>query len=406
MMQYFSSYTREDMIRTKHISKGDIFSYLCIVYGTLVSYDDTLNRLALYVMLPSAFLWCFSHYDLVKNNQSFKILVFLYIWLCFCYPFSGNFGLANEEMRKVIGAFILCFTTGALALKKRFIPYLYLIPILTLIAAWIYAQNNILTVIDIGQERLDDLKLNANTLAYYTFYVTIALFILGDILRNNLRKYVRLLFFAMIILSFYTAIYTASRQILIIQLPLIALLLWDRYLRKSAKGIMVLLFIIVLSIVFFKTCGESIYENSLLKQRNELSVENDARVRISRECIELGIKSPIIGYGPGNSVANISTHNFAHNTFLELLVNTGIPGMLIFLYMIFIFVRSQYKRWKHTKDRLFLTFLIFGLIWLFDQMFYVFYDELWLMSFFILVSVHSDQYYKEICLMRCNTLKA
>lgn len=70
-------------------------------------------------------------------------------------------------------------------------------------------------------DRLNDAKLNANTMAYYTFYATMAAFLLSDMVQSiNYRKLFKILFLAMIPISF-VAIVTASRQVLIIQIPLI-----------------------------------------------------------------------------------------------------------------------------------------------------------------------------------------
>lgn len=382
-------------ISTKNtrIEVSDIISYLCIAFASFVCFRDELNTIALYGALPLAFLICFYKSNVIRNNIYMRILLILYLWVCFCYPFAGDSDMANREMRRVLGAFILFYSMGALAQKKELLPWLYCIFIFLLINAWIYAKNNILTVIDFGQERLNDEKLNANTLAYYTFYVTIAIFLIGEIISNYLKKWSRIALFGMIFVSFITAIYTGSRQVLILQVPLLCILLWDRYLRKSGKSVIILLVVVVCSIALYLKYGQSVYENSTLKSRSEANVKDDSRFAIAEECIELGLKEPLVGYGPGNSVANISTGHFAHNTFLELWVNTGIPGMLIFGYLIYKFIAIQYKRWRATKDRMFFTFLVFGLFWLFDQVFYVFYTDLWLMSFFMLVATHSEQYY-------------
>lgn len=375
------------------IEVSDIISYLCIVFASFVCFSDELNPIALYGALPLAFLISFYKNNIIRKNIYMRIILILYLWICFSYPFAGDFELADREMRRVLGAFILIYTMGALAQKKHLLPWLYCIFIFLLINAWIYAMNNLFAMVEFGQERLSGLKLNANTLAYYTFYVTIAIFIIGEIISNYLRKWFRIALFGMILISFVTAIYTGSRQVLILQVPLLGILLWDRYLRKSGKSVLILIVVVVCSIGIYIKYGQSVYENSTLKSRSEVKAKDDIRYHIITDCIELGIKEPLVGYGPGNSVANISTGHFAHNTFLELWVNTGIPGMLIFGYLIYKFIAIQYKRWRATKDRMFFTFLVFGLFWLFDQVFYVFYTDLWLMSFFMLVATHSEQYY-------------
>lgn len=41
-----------------------------------------------------------------------------------------------------------------------------------------------------------------------------------------------------------------------------------------------------------------------------------------------------------------------------------------------------------------MVFFICGLIYVFDNFFYVFYIDLWLIGFFMLLASHSEQYYK------------
>lgn len=376
-------------------SVSDIIAVCCVFFAASVSFNDALNSIALYMAIPLAFFCVFSKYRVIRDNTCMQFLIAVYIWVAICWPTAEDIELANREMRAVLGAFILCYVMGGLGRQKKLRPFLYLIYCVYLASAWIYAKNNILSVIDFGSQRLNDEKLNANLLAYYTFYVTIVIYLLGDMLKNKLRIIFRVLLFGVVILSFITAIYTASRQVLMIQVPLLCFLMWDRYMKKSTKSIIMLAFIIIGSIFLFIEYGEGIYDDSFLKQRSEVEVKDDARAILVKDCIELGLDAPILGHGPGNTVKLTSINQFAHNTFLELFVCTGFLGTILFLLMILYFIKIQYTRWKLTRDSLFKTFCVFGIFWMFDQFFYVFYTNLWLMSFLILVATHSEQYYLE-----------
>ena len=384
------------MVISDRIKIGDWIAYGCILLAALVPFSDSLNPIALYGAIPIAFLWCFSRYSVCKANPTMHVILALYIWLCVCALFAIDWESVNRELRSVLGAFILCYAVGALALRDRLLPLLYGVYIVLLISAWLYAKDNILNVIDFGEQRLNDSKLNANTLAYYTFYVTVAIYMLGELLKGTFKTIFRYLLFLMIVVSFITAIYTGSRQVLLIQVPLLAFLIWCRYLRKSVKNIAMLLGVFLLAVVLFMNFGAAIYENSTLKKRSEVVLREDSRVGLVGETIELGMQRPLFGYGPGCVHKVTKSGKGAHNSFLELFVNTGFIGALIFWIMIYRFLKLQYRRWKYTKDRMFLAFLLFGFIWLADQMFFSFYADLWLMSFFVLVAAHSERYYKSI----------
>ena len=57
------------------------------------------------------------------------------------------------------------------------------------------------------------------------------------------------------------------------------------------------------------------------------------------------------------------------------------------------FITSQWKRFWKYRDKTYLVFLVCGLIYLFDNFFYVFYVDLWLIGFFILLASHSETYF-------------
>lgn len=386
-------------------SIGDVITYICITFATYASLNENLNSIALFIAIPIAFCCCFLGYNTISNSKSIRVLLALYIWMCVSYVFAINIEAANAEIQKLVGCFILSYTMASLAQKKDLIPWLYIIYCLLLIFAWKYANENIINEIIFGEERLNDDTLNANHFAYYTFYATFCVYIIGDIVSSKWLKLVlNILFLGTIILSFYTAIFTASRQILIIQIPFFILLLLCRYIvnnkkNRNLKLIIILLFSIAIAYTYGQY-GQSVYENSLLKSRTSSTDETDDRVIIAKEALILFEDHPIVGHGPGNARYVISRKVFTHNTFLELLVNGGIPALLIFSYLIIYYLKTQYRRWRITKNNQFLTFIIFGIFWFIYQFLYVFYVDIWLISFFILVTTHSNTFYNTLITTR------
>lgn len=383
---------------TTKVKIYDIIALLFIVFAAANTMNESLLSTALFIAIPISFICCALHYNTMQNNEYIRILAALYIWLCICYPFSIYIEPASIEMRRVLGCFILAYSFASLASKAKLVPLLYCIYCILLACAWKYADANIINDITFGENRLGDDKLNANHMAYYTFYATISIYILGEIISNaKLKTLFKLLFFGTIILSFITAIFTASRQVLYIQIPLFITLFAHRYLIQNKQSLLLKLSIIIACITLFTYLfakyGEDIYSSSLLKERSATSFTDDERYAITKEAINLGLERPLIGYGPGNAMHHTSNRVFTHNTFLELFVNSGLPGVIIFAYLILVFLKKQYTRWIKTKDKFFLLFIIFGLFWIIYQTLYVFYVDLWLISFFLLASTHSNSYY-------------
>ena len=386
-------------------SIGDVISYICIAFATYASLNENLNSIALFIAIPIAFCCCFLGYDTLRCSKSMRVLLVLYLWMCVSYVFAINIEAANAEMQKLIGCFILSYTMASLAQKRRLIPWLYIIYCLLLIFAWKYAKENIINDIIFGEERLNDDTLNANHFGYYTFYSTFCVYMIGEMVSSTwLKRVINLLFFGTIILGFYTAIFTASRQILIIQIPFFVLLLFFRYFYNQKQTgyfrIIIVLAFALMATYAYNQYGHKIYNNSLLKERNNDTDENDDRVIVAKEALELFGEHPITGHGPGNARYVISRQVFTHNTFLELLVNGGIPALLIFSYLVIYYLKTQYRRWRITKNKQFLIFIVFGVFWFIYQFLYVFYVDIWLISFFILVTTHSNTYYKNITTTR------
>lgn len=380
------------------IELKDIFVYLLIIFAATATMSKDFLNISLYIAIPVAFIICFLSYDTIRNNKYIRILMCLYLWLCICTPLAEYMNLALDELKRVLGCFILSYSIASLSTKPKMIPWMYLIYCVLLLFVWRYASDNIIENISFGEERLGDARLNANHLAYYTFYVMFCIYILGNIVHNkNISKIFQLIFICSIIFSFITAIYTASRQILYIQIPFYFILLYHRYFIQNSYSVNTKILIILATIggvmMLYNQLGKEVYTKSLLKERSSISYSDDIRSSITSEAIEVGFEHPLLGHGPGNSLNKNILGVITHNSFLELLVNTGLPSVIIYTYLICFFLIRQYRRWRNSKDKTYLLFLIFGLFWFLYQILYVFYTDLWLISFFFLVATHSEIYY-------------
>lgn len=282
---------------------------------------------------------------------------------------------------------------GSNARKPNIVPWLYGVYILVFISSIYYGLTNILNAsYDIGSDRLNDDNLNANTLAYFLLYSTFAIFILADVVpKKLLSRLFRIGFWLMIPVAFFVAIFTASRQILLTSIPLTLLLFFVRYIKGSGrKYILHTLIVIAVAGSFIVPKFLDIYDNSFLKKRTELDLNEDSRTLLLKDAISVGLENPIVGVGPGNYVMYSYNKHFSHCSYTELFANSGFLALILYAGLILTFMKKQFKRYVFHKDAIYLTFIVFGLIFIVDNMFFVFYNNLWLISFFILVSAHSD----------------
>ena len=370
----------------------------CLYFAAFSSYYSvSLNSLSLYVVLPFSFLLSiFANGVSLKTNNYIHLLWGLFAWIAFTALYAVRTDYALRELNQILGVILISFVYGVSAKKSEIVPWLYIVYIVLYLSIWYYASRNILGDITFGENRLDDDRLNANMVAYYTFYVTFALFVLGEIVNKDwLAKVFKVLFFLTIPLSFYVAVFTASRQVFVIQIPLIAVLIYERYMKQSKRGYKFLFVLAVVALsVYAIPKAQSIYENSFLRYRNEQFNVNNVRIKLIADALKVGFEHFFTGVGAGNySIYSFDGH-FAHNTYLELFANCGILGIVLFLIIIIRFIKNQLKRYKTTGDKMYFYFFWFGVMYALDCMVYVFYPKIWLMGFFLLVASHSETYYK------------
>lgn len=370
-----------------------IFVWLSAIASLM---SNEINRIALYIVLPLGFTLSFLSYKTLLVNKYFNLLSILYLWVFCSVLWSTDTSLALEQINKVLGCYILSYIFTVKALNIKNISWLYITYIFLLAFAWYYAYHNIFSIIELGQERVNDEKLNANTLAYYTFYVTFSIYILGEsAYKDPVKKILELIFILTIPLSIITAIYTASRQVLIIQIPFSVALLYIRYIKernfkaKLFAVILMLMCIIALYPVFYKE-----YEDSLLQHRNEIEITDESRVKLASDAFNVGLDYFPLGVGAGNYVLYSYDKHFSHNVYLELFANVGIIGLIIYTCIIAIFLRRQWQRYMYYKDNMYLSFFLFGFFYCIDGIFYSFYESLWLIGFFMLVASHSESYFE------------
>lgn len=380
------------------MKKKEILCIILLYFAASVSLIDNLNPLALYGAIPLSFLISLSVGNSLKTNNYLKRLLVLILWVAVTYFSAVYVEEANNQMKNLLGVFVLSMTIANLSSDKRCVPWLYGVFIILLIQALVYANSHIMIEgFDTATDRLNDEKLNANTVAYYTFFVTCAIYELGNsfLIKNRvIANIFRLLFLAMYGVSFTVAILTGSRQVLMIQIPLLALLTFIRYI-EGASLKRKLLFVLIAAVA----CVASIdpitksYDNSYLKVRSETKAKDDVRALLLQDAIKVGCQHPIMGVGPGNYVRYSFNRHFSHCTYTELFANTGVIGALIYVSLLLMFITSQWKRFWKYRDKTYLVFLVCGLIYLFDNFFYVFYVDLWLIGFFILLASHSEIYF-------------
>lgn len=323
--------------------------YFLISLWAILSLYSWANNICLYVFLPLSFVLVLSqNRDIYETNRFLKLLFVLYFWFLISSFFSVDVNESFLQVKRTVATFLLCTVFASIGEKRPVVGYV--IYLLFFIALLYYAYFNILSIIDVSEERMQDDNVNANMFAYYTSFTTFALFILSYCSTNKKRLF-NVLFLGMIPLSFIVALLTGSRQTLLVQIPLIASLLGVKYVRNG-KGVLVFSLIILVAILLFFSFGEGMYEHSTLAHRNELSVGDDERTFLIKDAFRVGFNNIVLGVGPGCYKLVNPTHHYAHCAYAELIACSGLPALAIYVSMLIIFIKTQIKRYYASKKQI------------------------------------------------------
>ena len=369
---------------------------LVILFLYLAAFGQfNYNQIALYVFWPLVLVFTGINIKSIYNKEYCVYYIRLWLFFILSWILAINETFAFAEIKMMLGVLLAVVTFYTLGNKYKNIPWMYGSFIVFYIGMIYYIyRNDLLADFDYQTQRLDAENLNANFFGYYTFYLTFSVFIMRDIITvNRIKKIFEWLFFLMVPLSAIIALLTASRQILIVQIPIISLLLLVRYNDKNKRrNLFFALLLLIFVWIAFGHRIENIFDNSMLNQRAQMDTGEDARTVHLIRAIQIGCENLIFGVGPG-CYKHFSGGTFSHCSYTELFANYGLCAALFYIWMLFHFVKTQWNRYKIYNDKVFLSFCTFGVIFIIDNMFYVFYTGMWLMAFFFLVVIHSEHYY-------------
>lgn len=382
-------------MQSKSLINSATIALIALMVLAFFSMNPEVFSKLLYILLPVSTILSLIGLSSTRLNRYMKIVTILFAWIFFCSIFSVDFYWSVVQLKRLICVYMTCLVVYYVAQYEQLMPYLCSIWLVLFGTALLYARTHILTLgYDYSSDRITDDVLNANLLAYYTFFASSIVFLLRDEVANKLLKRVlSIAFFALFPLSFYMAIITASRQVLVVQIPLLLLFTYVRYYMGSRRSLLFLFVstIVCIGVYVLSDSIVEIFNNSLLSKRMDYVTE-DGRITLIRQAWEVGWQHPLVGVGP-NCFQIVTGDAFAHNTYLELFADTGLFGMCIYIYMLFVFLKEQYRRYKSTKDKQFLVILFIGLIYAIANNFYVYYLTSWLLSFFVLISCYSQYYF-------------
>ena len=359
------------------------------------------NHIGIWIIIPLLMIYAVLKNGRLKNENvlTYVSIVLLSFLSCF---FAGNVKVAFSSLFTILTGFVgfLCFFS--LSGREKNLSMLFAIFLLYYLGMWWYIVSELgIANVDIATDRLgtEEGQLNANDVAYMTFYFNSALWMLYAFSERFSRKKVVgvLLLIGMVVLSFVAATLFASRQILLIELPFVLGLLYIKFFKGRSGGrlnkwLLPILAILIL-VVLYQYVGEAIFSNSLLFERYE-NIEEDSRLFLMWKALEVGIHNPILGVGCGNFMYYSGLHVFSHCSYTELFANSGFVAAFVYIYWIIRSIFIQIKRYRATKSVMFLYLALICFMWFLSNFFFVFYINVWLMGFWGLILGTSETLYR------------
>lgn len=375
---------------------------IIIIVATVIArlFSPYLSSILLNYIMPVLMLWRISKDQGVLKNSIVFLYIVMLIWV-FLSVFTGiSVQHSLASIRPTFGGLIVSLLMYSLSRKSLGNASWLLIAFVVLyFSTMLYIfRSGVVYELDEETGRIGMKGVNANDMAYFLFYTTIAFSLLGWDGKSKMNFWNLLSYVVLIIFTLYTSIITASRQVLLVVLPFALLSVVFRlkggrhFSSGGIIGLVLFGFALILGSNIFVT---NYMHGSFLEQRMQMDIGEDDRVILLEKAIEVGIDHPIFGVGPGN-YQKFSGGGFSHCSYTELFATSGLLAMILFIIIVYKSAKIQHRRYIHTHNRVFLYLYISTLVWAAYNVLYVFYISPWLISFLFVMIGYSDSVYNMI----------
>ena len=347
--------------------------------------------LSLYVAIPLFIAYCFWHYFAdISKCKYWKPYLFLIVWMLLSCAINPESDASFRRMIPITASFLLAFSTYSIAKNSRhtWILYVsYIALLFYLLYSNITANEDFVASFDYSNEaeRGKNMKLNANDYAYYLLFASMAIKLLMENYLTNIKYLWKLLLYAVfLILSFYIALMTASRQVLTLQIPLFVFFFFYDFFLTKKKGSSLAVIVMLVGIIVALPIVVEMYSNSYLAVRSQVSFQDDVRSSLLKRAMEQGYENPIIGLGLGADTF------FSHCTYTHLFARVGAPALIAFLLIVIPSAWEQLKKFRRYGDYFFfLCFVLLSFIAI-GHFLYSYIDEPFMMSIAFLIIGQSE----------------
>lgn len=304
---------------------------------------------------------------------------------------ANNIDLYLSEIRRMFIVVMFCTIVYLFSLKDpNFSSLFYILYSIKFLFFFYYAYDNGLLTTQVDIKRFNLEELNSNAFGYFAFFAITGSFILLLLTSRPFYKFLNLLVLIMVmIMSFISVYLSASRAGLIFVSASIIIYYLIYFVFPFTRKSIPYFVLILCTLVLLQPHIQKALENSLITKRFEIA-KGDHRIDLLKMGMEVGLDHPIFGVGSGNF--NIYTKEGAHSSFAGILANNGIPGLMLYIYLIYEALKKAYINLKSNKfvSRVRLVFFIFFILFALYNFFYWFHLNLFLLGFFFIIRAHLE----------------
>ena len=347
---------------------------------------------SLYVAIPLLIVYCFWFYkDIIFKSIYWAPYLLMILWMYISTAVSDTENEGFRHMVPITASFLLSFAGYAVVRRNNnyWVIYVSYITLLVYLIYQNFMEGGFVQSFDYASEaeRNSSMKLNANDYAYYTLFATMSLKLFIEFFGSKIRNFYRVIaYIAFTLLSFYVALFTASRQVLALQIPLLAFFFFYDFMwgKKTNMGYLFMILLLLIAIIPYI---DSIYSNSYLAVRSQVGFQEDVRNELLIKAFNQGLDNPLFGLGIGADTF------FSHCTYTHLFARCGLFAMICFILILYKAAMVQLKRYKLSGDRIFLLYLVIVLFLAVGNFTYSYMQEPFMMTILFVILGDSDRHY-------------
>jgi O-antigen ligase len=323
--------------------------WLSLVFISIVPWEDSvtiaaigsLARLVGLVTAGFCLLTILKEGNFRKPNLFQGCVLLFFLWNVISYLWSSDPGRTFERINTYAQIFILIFIlwelyqkpTDLIAGEQAYIFGGYVAITNTLIN-YLRGMSSVVyevrySVTGVNAVDLSLILLLGLPIAWHLFVLSI---------ENKKNRILRLIYFCYIPLAIFSALLTGSRTALLAMVPALIYVLWPRIIRYG-QSILILVLLVIALLILWSLIPQPVMDRLATIFPSIVARDLGGRGALWQKTIALFYKHPLLGSGSGTIYSTFGSDS--HNTFLSVLAETGLIGLILFLtILLVVFVQA------------------------------------------------------------------